>query len=109
TESSRSAIFTGSRGMVKISASEGAQISADGQADLGTQFAFATSVFGGNHVQIAGDVGYASGSTVPSAAFRTTYSREFATGVKPELSLTMRQFFVPLRVGQSMLGGPFNE
>jgi hypothetical protein len=109
TDSSRAAIFTGSRGMVKISASDGAQAAGDGQADLGTQFAFATSVFGGNHVQVAGDVGYASGSTTPSAAFRTTYSREFAGGVMPELSLTMRQFYVPLRTGQGGLGGPFND
>jgi hypothetical protein len=97
-------IFSESRGLVKISASDGASTASDGQADLGTQFAFATSVYGGNHLQVAGDVGYASGSTVPSAAIRTTYSRELLDGVRPEVSVTMRQFFVPLRVGQSLLG-----
>jgi hypothetical protein len=104
TASTRTAIFTGSRGLVKLSASDGATISSDGQADLGTQFAFATSVYGGNHLQVAGDVGYASGSTAPSAAIRTTYSREFASGDKPEISVTMRQVFVPVRVGQSLIG-----
>jgi hypothetical protein len=99
-------IFTGSRGLVKISASDGASMSSDGQADLGTQFAFATSVYGGNHLQVAGDVAYASGSTAPSAAIRTTYSREFAEGPAPEVSVTMRQFYVPLRVGQSLAGSP---
>jgi hypothetical protein len=99
-------IFTGSRGLVKISASDGASMTSDGQADLGTQFAFATSVYGGNHLQVAGDVGYASGSSTPSAAIRTTYSRELAEGVNPEVSVTMRQFFVPVRVGQSLIGSP---
>jgi len=96
-----SAIFTDSRGLVRISASDGATVSSDGQADLGTQFAFATSVFGGNHLKMAGDVGYSSGSSAPSAAIRTTYSRELATGDKPEVSVTMRQVFVPVRVGQT--------
>jgi hypothetical protein len=100
----RQAIFTDSRGLIKISASDGPQIS-DGQADLGTQFAFATSVYGGNHLAVAGDVGYGSASGNSSAAIRTTYSREFAGGVKPEVSVTMRQFYVPLRAGQSLLGG----
>jgi len=97
-------VFSESRGLVRFSASDGASMASDGQADLGTQFAFATSVYGGNHLQVAGDVGYASGSTAPSAAIRTTYSREFLQGVKPEVSVTMRQFFVPLRVGQSLPG-----
>ncbi|HWF09647.1 MAG TPA: TonB-dependent receptor [Bryobacteraceae bacterium] len=99
-------LFSDSRGMVRISASDGASVASDGQADLGTQFAFATSVYGGNHLQVAGDVGYASGSTAPSAAIRTTYSRELIGGVKPEVSVTMRQYFVPLRVGQSLIGSP---
>jgi hypothetical protein len=99
-------IFSDSRGMVRISASDGASVASDGQADLGTQFAFATSVYGGNHLQVAGDVGYAPGSTAPSTAIRTTYSRELVEGVKPEVSVTMRQFFVPLRVGQSLIGSP---
>src|SRR5580700_11362297 len=53
-----SAIFTDSRGLVRISASDGATVSPDGEADLGTQFAFATSVYGGNLFKMAGDVGY---------------------------------------------------
>ena len=99
--SSGSAIFTDSRGLVKISATDGATVSADGQADLGTQFAFATSLYRGNSLHLAGDVGYAPGSAAPSAAIRTTYSRELATGDNPEISVTMRQVFVPLRAGQS--------
>jgi hypothetical protein len=102
------AIFSDSRGVVRISASDGATMASDGQADLGTQFAFATSVYGGNRLKMAGDVGYAAGSSAPSAAIRTTYSRELAGGNKPEVSITMRQVFIPLRVGQSLIGNSPN-
>jgi hypothetical protein len=98
------AFFRDSRGLVKISASDGPTMSSDGGADLGTQFAFATSLYGGNHLQVAGDVGYVAGSAAPSAAIRTTYSREFADGIKPEISVMMRQFYVPLRFGQGASG-----
>ncbi len=101
-------VFSGSRGLVQFSASDGGTTS-DGQGDLGTQFAFATSLYGGNQLQVAGDVGYASGTTAPSAAIRTTYSREFAEGLKPEVSVTMRQFYIPLRIGQSFTTGPQGE
>jgi hypothetical protein len=104
--SSRTAFFSESRGLVKISAADGATISADGEADLGTEFAFATSLYGANHLQVAGDFGYASGSAAPSAALRTTYSREFGDGLKPEISVTMRQLFVPMRVGGGLIGTP---
>ena len=72
----RASMFSDSRGLVKISASDGAPVMGDSQADLGTQFAFATSVYGGNRLQVAGDVGYGTGSAAPSGAFRTTYSRD---------------------------------
>jgi hypothetical protein len=106
--SSSGGIFTDSRGLVRISATDGATVSADGQADLGTQFAFATSLYGGNFLHLAGDVGYAAGSAAPSAAIRTTYSRELPTGDNPEISVTMRQVFVPLRAGQGLMGNQQN-
>jgi hypothetical protein len=106
--SSGTSFFADSRGLVRISASDGATVSSDGEADLGTQFAFATSVYGGNFLHLAGDVGYAPGSTAPSAAIRTTWSRDLPTGDKPEVSVTMRQIFVPLRVGQGVIGNAQN-
>ena len=106
--SSGTSIFADSRGLVRISASDGATISSDGQADLGTQFAFATSLYGGNFLHLAGDVGYAPGSTAPSTAIRTTWSRDLPTGDKPEIAVTMRQVFIPLRVGQGLLSGSPN-
>jgi hypothetical protein len=100
-ESGPRTMFSDSRGLVKISASDGAPVMGDSQADLGTQFAFATSVYGGNRLQVSGDLGYGTGPAAPSGAFRTTYSRELADGMSPELSVTMRQFYVPWRLGES--------
>ena len=102
----RESVFSGSRGLIRVSAGDGAHVTSSGEADLGTQFAFATSVYGENHIEVAGDLGYApvSGGS-QSAAFRTTYSRDFA-GAKPSLSVTMRQFYMPMRIGQTLAGGP---
>jgi len=105
--STRSALFSESRGLIRISASDGSEISSDGQADLGTQFAFATSVMGGNRVLLAGDVGYGLSGT-PSAAIRTTYSRAMGSAANPSVSVTMRQIYLPLRSLQSFAGGTLN-
>jgi len=99
-ESAARTMFSDSRGLVKISASDGAPVMGDSQADLGTEFAFATSVYGGNRLQVSGDVGYGIGPAAPSGAFRTTYSRDLADGLSPEISVTMRQFYVPWRLSQ---------
>lgn len=105
---SGTALFADSRGLVRISASDGATVSSDGQADLGTQFAFATSLYKGNFLHLAGDVGYAPGSTAPSAAIRTTWSKELPTGDTPEVSVTLRQVYIPLRVGQGVIANAQN-
>jgi hypothetical protein len=108
SEADKSSMFTESHGLVRISASDGAQTVSDtGEADLGTQFAFATSLHGGNHVQVSGNVGYGSASGAPAASFRTTYSRDFL-GTSPAVSVTMRQLFVPFRTGQTgtLTGAP---
>jgi Carboxypeptidase regulatory-like domain len=104
--SQRTSLFSESRGLVQISAGDGASVPGDSQADLGTQFAFITSVYGANRLQVAGDLGYGiMSSAAPSGAFRTTYSRELADGLSPQVSVTMRQFYVPLRIGQTFFGG----
>jgi hypothetical protein len=101
---SRAAMFSDSRGMVRISASDGGQTAGDtGEADLGTQFAFATSVYGGNRFQVSGNVGYGATTGSPAAALRTTFSREMG-GTNPAVSVTMRQLFVPFRAGQTTAG-----
>jgi len=96
-------VFSDSRGLLRISAADGAQTVGDyGQADLGTQFAFATSVYGDNRVAVTGNVGYTPITGAPAAAIRTTYSRKLNAGLEPAVSVTMRQFFVPLRLGQGV-------
>ena len=100
---SRATAFSDTRGILKVSAGEGAMVTGVGnEADLGTAFALATSLYG-NNLQVSGNVGYGSQTGVPAAAFRTSYSRNIAGG-SPEVSLTMRQLFLPARMGAA-LGG----
>jgi hypothetical protein len=95
----RASVFSGTRGIVKLSAGEGPLGSAIGnEADLGTTFALATSLYGNNLLQVSGNLGYGSQTGVPTAAFRTSYSRNVAGG-SPEVSLTMRQLLLPGRLG----------
>ncbi|HVY92905.1 MAG TPA: carboxypeptidase-like regulatory domain-containing protein, partial [Bryobacteraceae bacterium] len=102
--STRTAVFHDSKGVVKISATDSALASAGAdEADLGTQFAFATSLYSNSQVRVAGNVGYASASGIPGAAIRTTFTHQVA-GDSPSVSVTMRQMNVATRVGQSMLG-----
>ncbi len=95
--------LTGTRALLRVSAGEGSLAgSVSSEADMGTAFALATSLYG-NNLQVAGNVGYGSQTGAPSAAFRTSYSREMAGG-SPEVSLTMRQLFMPIRLGAAMAG-----
>ncbi|HVW12095.1 MAG TPA: carboxypeptidase-like regulatory domain-containing protein [Bryobacteraceae bacterium] len=103
------AAFHDSKGVVKISASDTALTSAAAdEADLGTQFAFATSLYSNSQVRVAGNVGYASATGIPGAAIRTTFTHQVA-GESPSVSVTMRQMNVATRVGQSMLGSAAGE
>jgi hypothetical protein len=98
------AVFSDTRGMLKVSAGEGSLASGVGnEADLGTAFALATSLYGNNLLQVSGNLGYGSQTGVPSAAFRTSYSREFAGG-NPEVSVTMRQLYLPARLSAALAG-----
>ena len=99
-------IFSDTRGLVRLSGGEGGSVSSLGnEADLGTAFAFATSMFGGNQVQVSGNVGYAAQSGLASAGFRGSYSRNIG-GASPEISVTMRQLYLPGRASEPLLGGP---
>jgi len=101
---SRAAVFSDTRGVFKVSAGDGALSSGiANEADLGTAFALATSLYGSNMLQVSGNVGYGSQTGVPSAAFRTSYSRNVAGGT-PEVSVTMRQLFIPGRLSSAMAG-----
>ncbi len=99
-----SSIFSETRGLLKVSAGDSIH-TADNQPDLGTAFALATSVFGSNQLQLAGNVGYASRFGMPTAGFRTTFSHNSPDMQTPEVQLTMRQLFLPGRTGAAILGG----
>jgi len=100
----RESMFSDTRGMVRVSAGDGGALSAAGsQSDLGTAFALATSVFGSNKVAVSGNLGYGSSTGIPSAGFSTSFQRQAgADAIGPEVSLTMRQVFLPAAIGQSL-------
>ena len=91
------AIFSDTRGMFKVSAGDtGFSGDPTWQPDLGTTFALATSFFGSNQLQVSGNVGHTARSGAPVASFRTSYSRE---GQGSEVSVTVRQVYLPTRAG----------
>ena len=97
------AVFSGTRGLVKVST--GDSIDGNSEAgDLGTAFALATSLYGANHLKIAGNLGYGAETGAPSAGFRTSFSREIG-GMDPEVSVTMRQLALPGRVNAAIAAG----
>ena len=95
-------MFSGTTGLVKVSAGDGDSFTGANQQDLGTAFALATSIFGSTRVQFSGNVGYAGSSGLPAAGFRTSYSRTDSIGSNPEVTLTVRQLYLPSR---AMTGG----
>ena len=97
-------LFADTRGILRFSAGDGAMVaSSASEADLGTAFALETSLYGNSLLQLSGNFGYGSQTGVPAAAFRTSYSRELAGG-KPVVSVTMRQLYLPERLGPVLAG-----
>jgi hypothetical protein len=95
--------FELTRGLMRVSAgSDGSSSALGHEPDLGTAFALATSVFGGNEIRVLGNLGYASAMGVPVTAFRTSYS-----GISsPDVELTVRQVSMRYAAGHRLLGGP---
>jgi hypothetical protein len=98
-------IFSGTRGLVSVSGGDSNNGFLGYEPDLGTAFALATSVFGHNQFQVAGNFGYSSSSGMPTTAFRTSYRRDIGAGMSPEVKLTVRQLDLPGRVGAALLAG----
>jgi len=97
-------VFSDTRGMLVLSAGDGSPVAGFGSsADMGTAFALATSLFGDNQVQFAGSMGSGAQSGIPSAAFRTTFARDVGPA-SPRVSVTMRELFLPDRVGLAIFG-----
>src|ERR1700680_902263 len=96
-------VFSDTRGLLNVSAGDpGSLGSASSQSDLGTAFALATSMFGRNQLKVSGNVGYSAGSAIPTAGFRTSFSRD---GLGPEIAVTMQQIYLPARPSLAMLTG----
>lgn len=100
----RAAMFSETRGIVRVSAGDRALSAGIGtEADLGTTFALATALYGSSLLQVSGNLGYGAQNGAPAAAFRTSYSRSLL-GTTPEISLTMRQMLLPGRVTAAFAG-----
>jgi len=96
--------FSETRGLVQLSGGDAAQVSGFGdEADLGTAFAVATSLYGRNQLAFSGNLGYGMQSGMASAGFRTSYTRDLGS-TSPVISVTMRQMVMP-RIGESLMGG----
>jgi hypothetical protein len=88
--------FTETTGVVKFSAGESGPVAGSGSEDVGTAFAVATRINGVSRVRLSGDFGYIASSGLPTAAFRTTYSRDREDGeTAPEIALTVHQVYFP--------------
>jgi Carboxypeptidase regulatory-like domain len=93
------AVFSDTRGLLNVSAGDpGSLGGSSSQSDLGTAFAVATSMFGGNQLKVSGNVGYNSGAAVPAAGFRTSFSHD-AHG--PEIAVTVQQIYLPSRASST--------
>ncbi len=107
----RRAWFSDTRGLVKLSAGDGANINTFAAGpDLGTEFAVASTFLGRNQVQVSGKLGYGAQGGTPSGAIRTRFSRnaDSASGETrgPQVSITMRQLAMPARAAAGELGLP---
>lgn len=92
-------VFSDTRGILKLSAGQGPVAGVANEADMGTTFAVATSLYGKSSLQVSGNFGYGAQSGTPAAAFRTSYSRDIE-GNQPVFSVTMRQLYLPGRIGE---------
>ncbi len=102
-QSGSGSVFSDTRGMVNLSGGDpGSLGSTSSQADLGTAFAVATSLFGRNELQLSGNVGYSAHAGLPTAGFRTSFSRD---GLGPEVAVTVQQIYLPVRGSFASLTG----
>ncbi len=102
-----SGVFSGTKGLLRLSSGDSGSLGAAGsQTDLGTAFALATSIYGANQVSVSGNLGYASHSGTSTAGFSTSFTRDRGVdGHSPEVNVTMRQIFLPSRIGASLTAG----
>jgi len=98
-------MFADTTGLVTLSGGDGGPFTIGSQQDMGTAFALATSIFGSTRMQFSGNFGYTASSGLPTTGFRTTYSRTQADGSGPQVTLTVRQLYLPNRATYAGLAG----
>ena len=59
-------------------------------------------MFGHNELQLSGNVGYSAHAGLPTAGFRTSFSRD---GVGPEVAVTVQQIYLPVRGSVASVNG----
>lgn len=103
-ESTRTAVFSGTHAVLRVSAGDSSlnDITAN-EAAMGTAFALSTSVYGNSNLKFSGNVAYGPQTGAPSTAFSTSYSRNMAGG-SPEVSVTMRQLYMPGHFAAAIAG-----
>src|SRR5207245_2657728 len=79
--------------VLQFSGGAGRATGAGSEADFNTSFSVGNQIFGNTNVLLSGNVGY--DRRTPATAFRGTFSRTFANGSTPEVSVTVRQIFLP--------------
>jgi hypothetical protein len=103
---SSDSLFEDTHGIVKFSAGDQGNVSPLGhEPDLGTAFALATSLFGENQIHVSGNFGYSAATGIPTAGFRTSYSRGPEGQSSSQVNLTMRQLYLPARAGTGLITG----
>jgi hypothetical protein len=104
---SHAAALSETQAMLSVSAGDPpAAAGSATEADLGAMFALATSAFGdgNNMLELSGNLGgVGSQAGTPVTAFRTGYRRN-ASGDGAEFSLTVRQIYLPGRLGAAAAG-----
>jgi hypothetical protein len=98
-------VLPDTQAMLSVSAGDPPSTGNANEADLGATFALATSAFGdGNNMfEVSGNLGGGPTAAMPVTAFRTGYRRN-ASGYGPSFSLTVRQIYLPGRLGGASTG-----
>jgi hypothetical protein len=89
-------MFSDTKGMFNFSGGDAGSLASSGaaQADLGTAFALATSLYGHNELELSGNVGYSAHDGLPAVGFHSSFSH---AGVGPQISVTVQQIYLPAR------------
>ncbi len=101
----RPSTFTDPSGVVQFSAGQSGQVNSGLQQNVGTAFSVEASLANDATVRFSGNVGYGAATSLPSSAFRTTYSQDRNGFPGAQTSLTVRQIYFPTQAIPGNAGG----